>query len=1209
VSDRLPEGWCSAVAFADLAAALRDDGFRVGVDQLCAAQDLLILLASRGDLIESAEELASWLAPIFATSLEEQERIPDIIRAWAGRIEREGQPVPGGGLRTPAREVKDAAWRQLTRRYRIGPPIAALGFAVLSVVAAAYLGRSPRAQLRVHVEGTVVVAGSGAPIEAATIILPSRTVNTDAGGRFEVSVELSEGSTISATVTRRGFEPSHFEIAASAGPRRTVRVALSPIDDDPLIESSPTASVSVPPDSFDLLIERWNLWAASLRSSRDESGALARFWQRHEAWIRWALAGAAFAALIVLVAWRQQRSRVILARGERRSVEDLARVSIAGKDDVLAEVFPRSELGRVARLAREPRPNGVPVLDESSTIDATIRRGGLFAPVYTEREAPEEFVALIDRSSFQDFETLRARELIGLLVERGARVETWVFDGDARLCRPVSPRSRPEIHPGDVEHDSAIGGRALSLAEIVARYANATGLLFIDPAALFDRFHGRPRSWLATLHALKRRWVCSPPGSGDPSEDPWSRRLRDAGFETTSATLDGIERVLRSAFAGTLQGQEERLGRASRYPEDLRIHESRWISELRPSEDELDALVLDLWRWLGRDGMRWLAACAVYPEFHWSLTLYLGRRLRAADGTPLANDEMLRRLVRLPWFHHGRMPDWLRERLVDTIDSGTELTVRDALRELILPECRAALAGGKLAIASAPSIARRLITDILSRAAGRGPHLDRVFLRIVVGRPSRLALALPRFALRALFPHGEPSFGLRAATWVAIAWIFALGAWALPAAPEPRLVAREPVPRFQGVDGKEFDVESVREHFGGIDPRDGLELARSERPWRDYASDVEARRLDAFEARLEGDEAGAATYLEWLKRESGDRGILDFARGSLLFVQPWGGGEREHVFLGRVRPRSGPPPIDPETKQVKSGTDGGNRETIIDPPIDPPPETKPPPDFSGFRFIETNQFGYLEYDHADTGIRFVHLPGGRFQMGAPGSELESKVDERPVREVELSPFLIGKYEVSQSEWMRVVQATKGGLKAESSIHKGDDLPVDEVSWDDCKAFCRATGLSLPTEAQWEYACRAGTTTPFFFGATIGTDQVNYDGGFPYGGAPKGERRRKTVPVKYFTANGFGVHQMHGNVWEWCEDGYGPYSAGQTPDPVGSSRGTGRVLRGGSWLEPASRTRSAARLEGSKDWDDVWRGFLGFRLAASPAPGSREKSSE
>jgi formylglycine-generating enzyme required for sulfatase activity len=142
-----------------------------------------------------------------------------------------------------------------------------------------------------------------------------------------------------------------------------------------------------------------------------------------------------------------------------------------------------------------------------------------------------------------------------------------------------------------------------------------------------------------------------------------------------------------------------------------------------------------------------------------------------------------------------------------------------------------------------------------------------------------------------------------------------------------------------------------------------------------------------------------------------------------------------------------------------------------------------------------------------------------------------------------------------------------------------------VSWDDCQAFCqrlhKKTGqrFRLPTETEWEWACRAGTTTPFFFGPTISTDQANYDGNYIYGSGKKGVHRAETTPVGSFAPNAWGVFDTHGNVWEWCADWYGERHDKNSPaiDPPGPEKGSQRVLRGGSWYVYPGGCRSALRL--------------------------------
>jgi len=231
-------------------------------------------------------------------------------------------------------------------------------------------------------------------------------------------------------------------------------------------------------------------------------------------------------------------------------------------------------------------------------------------------------------------------------------------------------------------------------------------------------------------------------------------------------------------------------------------------------------------------------------------------------------------------------------------------------------------------------------------------------------------------------------------------------------------------------------------------------------------------------------------------------------------------------------------------------------------------------------------------------LEMVSMPGGTFMMGSPETE-KDRVDDResPQHEVTISPFYMAKYQVTQAQW----QAVMGN---NPSYFKGDNRPVEQVSWDDAVAFCKKlstmTGKNyrLPTEAEWEYACRAGTTTPFYFGETITADLVNYNGDYPYGDAPKGVYRGETTEVGSFPPNAFGIYDMHGNVLEWCADIYSSdyYKSSPPRNPTGPSTGRGRALRGGAWYGYARGARAAFRSYYSPD---LRHNGVGFRLVRQP----------
>ena len=210
------------------------------------------------------------------------------------------------------------------------------------------------------------------------------------------------------------------------------------------------------------------------------------------------------------------------------------------------------------------------------------------------------------------------------------------------------------------------------------------------------------------------------------------------------------------------------------------------------------------------------------------------------------------------------------------------------------------------------------------------------------------------------------------------------------------------------------------------------------------------------------------------------------------------------------------------------------------------------------------------------GMKFVWIPPGNFMMGSPKEEKERNADETQHKVTLTRGFYIGVYAVTQEEWQAVMGNNPSRFKGEKK------LPVEMVSWDDCQKFCKKLQekdrkpYRLPTEAEWEYACRAGTTTPFHFGETISTDQANYDGNYAYGNGKKGVDRKKTMPVGSFPANAWGLYDMHGNVWQWCQDRHGDYPQKDVADPQGPENGKLRLWRGGSWGDDPECCRSAYR---------------------------------
>jgi formylglycine-generating enzyme len=235
----------------------------------------------------------------------------------------------------------------------------------------------------------------------------------------------------------------------------------------------------------------------------------------------------------------------------------------------------------------------------------------------------------------------------------------------------------------------------------------------------------------------------------------------------------------------------------------------------------------------------------------------------------------------------------------------------------------------------------------------------------------------------------------------------------------------------------------------------------------------------------------------------------------------------------------------------------------------------------------------------DVLMKFSFCPPGSFMMGSPKSEVGRQDDEDQAQVRISKGFWMAQTEVTQAQW-------KALMGSNPSNFKGDDLPVETVSWEDAQSFiskaAAVTNLpegwkwALPTEAQWEYACRAGTESAFHFGDVLNGTQANCDGNYPYGTSTKGPYLQKTCAAGSYKPNAWGLHDMHGNVWEWCADWYGEKLTDGT-DPSGTSTGAYRVDRGGSWIIDAAYCRAASR---NGDGPGIRNYSLGFRPALVPS---------
>ncbi|MFZ4677762.1 MAG: SUMF1/EgtB/PvdO family nonheme iron enzyme [Nodosilinea sp.] len=372
-------------------------------------------------------------------------------------------------------------------------------------------------------------------------------------------------------------------------------------------------------------------------------------------------------------------------------------------------------------------------------------------------------------------------------------------------------------------------------------------------------------------------------------------------------------------------------------------------------------------------------------------------------------------------------------------------------------------------------------------------------------------------------------------------------------------------------------------------------------PQRATLQDVLALKADAQEAELENElDLAEQLWIRVLAASAADRQAITAL---------------QRIALKRVGQTDSPGPATAPTAGSRSGRDSDLR--VLEELGDLAAKSTPPPTFE-FEVVTVDAKGKIasrkqrqaEYRREDLGngitLDLVCIPGGTFTMGSPDSE-ENRTDaESPPHQVRVQPFLMGKYQVTQAQWQAVAAWPKidRDLEADPARFKGKNHPVEHVNWDDAVEFCQRlskhTGREyrLPSEAEWEYACRAGTTTPFHFGSTITPDLANYDGNYTYGAGPKGKYREQTTDVGSLPPNALGLYDMHGNAWEWCLDHWHDTYEGAPTDGsawLSSGESKSRLLRGGSWFDVPRNCRSADRLWFARGNQD---GNIGFRLVCA-----------
>lgn len=638
---------------------------------------------------------------------------------------------------------------------------------------------------------------------------------------------------------------------------------------------------------------------------------------------------------------------------------------------------------RAQELAKEMRrrkPAPVFALAAEPTVVGTARSAGLFTPVFTAPTRQREFLWLVDRAGGGDQQLEFFTQLAEALKHHGAFIEIYTF------------RRTP-----DQLRDSASAGW-IDLKEAAARHPEHDVWVLADPAELLRSAQGQAPEWIRDLG----RWQDAAILSTAPVDAETRSLLEGEGVRTERASVEGM--------IAMIQGEAKGAGTGAPYPRPLRLIPMRWVENAPQDEREEETMMHATRAYLGADGMLLAGACSIYPETFWEMTLWLAQKLLPSSGGPRQMDETLARLTSLPWFRYGRIPDWMRARLIDELGR-REPDVRKLVDDYLT---KTEKRKGALRIAK-------------GKRGQEGPVRDYILFSFLLGRrvDRKLAVKPPSAWLRLVFEGGRLEFGPRV-------WIHALGTAALCGlAWVGADFAMRHVPVQLEVSTWKLPGAAARSRFT-----------------RGFPNDPMQRAMMAVA------EAAVGTPVRTLLRETGQSSFeRAVAARAALFVT---GSERPPVARSRLTVEAG--------RVLKGGVVAslaGGTATVIQPEGDTVQLAK---------VSATNQLA-VSYSaslvNPADGLTYVWIPPGEFLMGCSPGDSECSDDEKPAHPVRITKgFWMSESEVTQAAYQKVIGSNPSNFK-------GADLPVEEVNWDEAAAYCKAVGGRLPTEAEWEYAARGG----------------------------------------------------------------------------------------------------------------------------------------
>nr|VFK38396.1 MAG: Formylglycine-generating enzyme, required for sulfatase activity, contains SUMF1/FGE domain [Candidatus Kentron sp. TC] len=1129
-----------------LAARLRAAGMNIGLDAWLKVHDLLQRLEQAGRFPSRCTDLRTLLAPLLCKSPDEQERFQEILHAWC--VSRSPGPdidtAPKEGDKRPAPKPSP------------DPEESAPGQKVPG--GSSYSGRRRKWFLVIFASGLLLA------VLAWFWFLP----------------QLEDEPPLEPDAPEQPEQSESPDETADRKPKPKPIEGLSTEYQELTLEPLPPRQ---PPRTLDL-----------------PSG-----FQRYlfPIGVALSLSPCIVALIWIFRLWR--RRWIALYRGAGGADDPFSRLRLSAPiDDIFTDPAVRTALRRLHR----PQLHLTRHLDERATVAESVRRSGLFTPVYRKHPEVPDVVVLVEHRHGADHLAGLGVLVVRRLMEEGLVTRRYDYHQDPRMLRGEE---------GQCE-----------LSEVADRHPYARLLLIGDASALVNLWQGMPKQWVApTFLAWNHRGILDTRQGSD-----WYKLLGDNGFRVAPLGSSGLIALSQglSDSHGPTGGNSIDISSPFDLPDALRYPE-RWMQPTPPPPNEQDTLLDALRDFLDDTGLYLLGAIATYPQLHWGLTRALEQALfSSASSAPssglAARESRLLRLSQLPWFSHGWLPDWLRQRLLEELIPYQRQRIRAIYRKLFDPTVHSPAGAIALPISAAPK----------KRGEESPVFQDRVFASMMLSRGRELD-----FRLDAGFIHRLP--GLKRGSLLVRAAVAALsravvlgaGIWLLWQGTglwhwnlQEEIAARIRQSQIDDNEKYRFAIIDAVAGSGGSPSALGMALENSLAAFGFTRTELQPDIREKLERAAQGMDEKHAIWVGpgvdekhtiWIG-PGVERAIVEGIADHLAYSAHQREIGAESIIEARFLPSdtilarlANPAPdprihyrhalgvdLSPERKRLF-----GDPEKLNERIEDFHGTDEPPPVLSRFRDALKD---------GGQGPEMVVIPAGEFMMGSKEDEEGRDSDEGPRRRARIGKaFALGVTEVTFDDYDRFARATKRKLPADYGWGRGR-RPVIDVSWEDAVEYAEwLTGRTgeryrLPTEAEWEYAARAGTTTRYYWGDD---PEGELACGFANGADLTGKEKNSkwvtnncrdgfvnTAPVGSFRPNAFGVFDMSGNVWEWTRDcWHGSYEDAPMDGGAWGQENDGdcgrRVVRGGGWSSLPWIIRSAFRFGYSTNDANF---DLGFRLA-------------